>query len=154
MLSVFRPRLVYRTDDIIQKDENLHGYVMFISKARAFEKSGMSRDSAVKSAVDECIKQGILVEYLQNNASKVINMLAQEWDWNKALEINARDAARVAVQETEVRVNNVWQAIVADKDIALADKDIALADKDAEIACKDAEIAALKAKLTAAQTQK
>ena len=130
-------------DDIVQKDENLHGYVMFISKARAFEKSGMSRESADKSAVEECIKQGILVDYLQNNASEVINMLAQEWDWNKALEINARDAAR----ETEAHVNKVWQAIVADKDTDLANSYAALVDKDAEIA-------ALKAKLNEAQSQK
>ena len=60
-------------------------------------------------------------------------MLAQEWDWNKAMEINARDAVRQA--------NERWEARVAGMAAALADKDSALADKDAEIA-------ALKAKLS------
>ena len=50
-------------------------------------------------------------------------MLAQEWDWDKAMEINARD--------TERRVNKQWEARVAS---IVAEKDLALADKDAEIA--------------------
>ena len=56
-------------------------------------------------------------------------MLAQEWDWNKALEINARDVAR----DTERRMNEQWEAVVA--------------NKDTEIANMAAEIEALRAKL-------
>ena len=69
-------------------------------------------------------------------------MLAQEWDWNKALEINARDAVRA--------VNEQWKTVVANKDAALADKD---AKWKATVANKDAEIEALKAKLSAQQRQ-
>ena len=108
-------------DDIVKKDENLYGYVQFTAKARKFEQAGMKRGSAVKAAAEECIKAGILKDYLEDNASEVINMLAQEWNWDKAMEINARDAVR--------EVNEQWEAVVADK---------------------DAEIAALKAKLSEA----
>ena len=132
-------------DSIIKKDENLYGYVTFIAKARTFEQSGMKRESAVKTAVEDCIKDGILADYLQSNASEVVNMLAQEWDWNKALEINARDATRSA--------DEAWQLVVADMGSTIADKDAALADKDAALADKDAEIAALKAMLEASKTQ-
>ena len=116
-------------DSIVRKDDNLYGYVTFVAKARTFEETGMKRESAVKAAVDDCIKSGILAKYLEENASEVINMLAQEWDWNKALEINARDAERA----TEMRVNEAWQSVVA--------------NKDAEIADKDAEIEQLRARL-------
>ena len=114
-------------ESIIKRDENLYGYVEFTAKARKFEQAGMSRGNAVKAAVEECIRDGILKEYLEDNASEVINMLVQEWDWNKALEIKARDAARDATLATEKRVNEQWEAVVAGK---------------------DAEIARLKAKLT------
>ena len=81
---------------------------------------------------------------LPPDASEVINMLAQEWDWDKAFEINARD--------TERRVNEQWEgrvaSIVADKDAALADMGAALAGKDAALAGKDAIIAELKAQLS------
>ena len=134
-------------ESIVKKDEYLYGYVEFTAKARKFEQTGMDRGSAVKAAVEECIKEGILKEYLENNASEVINMLAQEWNWDKAMAINARDAARDAARETEKRVNEQWKAVVAGKDAALAGKDAALAGKDAALADKDAEIAALRAKL-------
>ena len=63
-------------------------------------------------------------------------MLTQEWDWNKAMEINARDAVRQANAQWEARV----ESIVADKD----------AQWESVVANKDAEIAALKAKLEGA----
>ena len=74
-----------------------------------------------------------LKEYLEDNASEVVNMLAQEWDWDKAFEIKERD--------TERRVNEQWEARVAS---IVADKD---AKWESVVANKDAEIAALKAKL-------
>ena len=65
-------------ESIVRKDENLYGYVTFTAKARKFENSGMDRASAVKAAAEECIKEGILKEYLENNASEVVNILTQE----------------------------------------------------------------------------
>ena len=59
-------------ESIIKKDENLYGYVEFTAKARKFKQAGMSRGSAVKAAVEECIRDGILKEYLEDNASEVI----------------------------------------------------------------------------------
>ena len=47
-------------------------------------------------------------------------MLIQEWDWEKAMEINARDAAREASRETEKRMNEQWEAVVAEKDAEIA----------------------------------
>ena len=72
-------------------------------------------------------------------------MLAQEWDWNKALEINTRDAERA----TELRVNEAWRSVVAEKDAAIEEKDTAIAEKDTEIAEKDTEIAEKDAEITA-----
>ena len=126
-------------EDIVRKDDNLYGYVVFTAKARKFEQSGMDRGSAVKAAAEECIKEGILKRYLEDNATEVINMLAQEWDWDKAFEINARDAVRSA--------NEQWSAIVAEKDAEIAGNKAEIADKDAEIADKNAEIADNKAEI-------
>ena len=122
-------------EDIVVKDENLYGYVTFVAKARRFEQSGMDRGSAVKAAAQECIKEDILREYLENNASEVINMLAQEWDWSKAFEINARDAAREATRETEERMRSEMQALVAEKAALVAEK-TALVTEVAELKAK------------------
>ena len=131
----------------MKKDDTLYGYVAFTSKARRFEQGGMNRADAVKAAAEECIKEGILKEYLENNASEVINMLTQEWDWDKAMEVNARNAERRVREEMAEYV----AGIVADKDAKIAtivaDRDAKIADKDAKIADKDAEIARLRAQL-------
>ena len=122
---------------IVGKDEYLHGYVTFCAMVRENEQRGASREKAVKTAIEECIRLGILAEYLQSNASEVINMIFQEWNWD--------DAKTVWDEESEIRGESrervKWQSIVADKDAALADKDAALADKDAALADKDAALA-------------
>ena len=93
----------------------------------------MERTKAVEQAVKECIEEGVLAEYLEDNASEVINVLVQEWDWEKYGDARERAA--------EKRERAKWKTVIDEKDTALA-------NKDAEIANKDAEIAALKAKIS------
>jgi hypothetical protein len=57
--------------DIVKRSENLHGYVTFVAKARGHEQKGLERPKALEMALKECIKAGILVEYLQSNGSEV-----------------------------------------------------------------------------------
>lgn len=113
-------------EDIVRKDENLHGYVTFVSKARTYEQSGMEFTKAVERAIKECIDEDILKEFLEDNASEVFNMLVQEWDWDKYWETVARNSKEEESQK--------WQAALAGKDAALAGKDAALAEQAAEIA--------------------
>jgi hypothetical protein len=123
-------------DDIIKRSETLSGYVSLVSKVRDFETSGMNHANAVASAIRECIGNGILKEYLESHASEVYNMLLQEW--------NCDDAKAVWDQETEDRVREIWEPIVAEKDHELA-------KMGAEIAKMGAEIAQLKAQLKITQ---
>ena len=140
-------------EDIVKKDANLSGYVTLVAKVRENEKNGMERELAVKIAIERCIKDGVLAEYLERNASEVINMLFSEWNWD--------EARAVWVEEVKIEEREKWESIISDKDKALTDKDKALAenketiadkdkvlaDKDKVLADKDAEIAALKAQL-------
>ena len=133
-------------EDITKKDANLYGYVTFLSRVRKNGQSGMTREQAMLAAIQSRIKDGVLAEYLENNASEVINMLFGEWNWD--------DAKAVWDEETESRVDKKWEAVVADKnnviagkDIVIADRDKVIADKNFLIADKDAEIAALKTQL-------
>ena len=126
-------------EEIVRKDGNLYGYVSFVAKARRFEKSGMNRAEAVERAVRECINEDILAEYFENNASEVINVLLQEWDWEKYGAARERSA--------EKREREKWQAVVADQAASIADQAASIADKDVALADQAAEIAALKARI-------
>ena len=122
--------------DIISRSNNLYGYVTLVSKTREFESLGMERQEAVEAAINGCIREGILAEYLKNNASEVSNMLLQEWNWEDAKTVWQREAKEISDRE--------WKPIVAQKDNVIAQKD---KDNARLVADKDAEIADLRAQL-------
>ena len=48
-------------------------------------------DGDVETAIKECIEQGILSDYLKHYGSEVVNMLFEEYDAEKALEIKGQE---------------------------------------------------------------
>ena len=48
-------------------------------------------DGDVETAIKECIEQGILSDYLKHYGSEVVNMLFEEYDAEKALEIKEQE---------------------------------------------------------------
>ena len=109
--------------DIVKRSDTLSGYVTLVSKVRENESAGMVRSDAVSTAIADCIKEGILVDYLQKHGAEVSSMIFQEWDWDKAKEIWQREAAA----EARADERNLWEAVVADKDAGLAQKDAEIA---------------------------
>ena len=51
----------------------------------------MERSSAIVKAIDDCIRQNVLKEFLERNASEVRNMLFG-WDWDEAKEVWQEEA--------------------------------------------------------------
>ena len=84
----------YEKESRILKDSpTLEGYSYFIHTIRQNESKGMSRDEAIKTAMEDCITKGILKEFLLNYGSEVHNMLFAEYDKEEALRI-AKEEAR------------------------------------------------------------
>ena len=48
-------------------------------------------DGDVETAIKECIEQGVLADYLKHYGSEVVNMLFEEYDAEKALEIKEQE---------------------------------------------------------------
>ena len=65
--------------EIQQTCEALEGYSEFVRRARENRKS-MTPDQAVNKAVNDCIKDGILADFLRTNKSEVIGMSIFEFD--------------------------------------------------------------------------
>ncbi len=63
------------------------GYVIFISNIKNHLAAGYTLTEAITKAIEECIDQGILASYLMSHGSEVLNMLTQEWDMGKALDV-------------------------------------------------------------------
>jgi hypothetical protein len=84
--------------DMMQKSESFDGYVTFIDKIRENRKT-MNMKMAVKDAIQYCIREHILSDFLQTHSSEVINMLFTEWNWDEAKAVWQEEAeARVRQQ--------------------------------------------------------
>jgi hypothetical protein len=73
--------------DILGKSETLAGYVFFVDLARKYENTGYEAGDAVRRAVEDCIGQGILADFLRDHSSEVINMLTAEFKLEEALQV-------------------------------------------------------------------
>jgi hypothetical protein len=71
---------------MLRRSEKLNGYSAFIDKAREFDRELNDLSAALKKAVEYCIGQNILREFLEAHASEVVNLLFAEWKDEEALE--------------------------------------------------------------------
>jgi hypothetical protein len=120
-------------EDIVSRSDHLHGYVSLIAKVRELERGGARREDALRKAIAYCVEHGVLLEYLTNNGSEVLNMLLQEWKIEDARAVWEKEAEERGEKRGEQRANRKWRSIVAEQKAALADKDATLAEQKAEI---------------------
>jgi hypothetical protein len=80
-----------RNEGIVRKCRTLGEYSVFIEKVREYEKETEDLEGAVKKAVIYCRNNEILKEFLEKNATEVMNMLMTEW--------NIEDAKKVWYEE-------------------------------------------------------
>jgi predicted transposase/invertase (TIGR01784 family) len=81
--------------DIIENSDNLKGYVEFIATVRKNQKGGMSLQDAVEHAVNQCIEQDILADFLRKHSSEVVNMLFTEFNIETALRVRGEEEREV-----------------------------------------------------------
>ena len=65
--------------ELMQHCNTLNEYAQYVARVRLYA-ADMSLDQAVERAVDECIREGILAEFLTCNRNEVISMSIFEYD--------------------------------------------------------------------------
>ena len=73
---------------ILEKCGILREYSLFVDKVR---KNSIEED-AIKKAINECIQQGILSDYLKRKGSEVANMLIAEYDYEEDIQVKQQGA--------------------------------------------------------------
>jgi predicted transposase/invertase (TIGR01784 family) len=76
---------------IVEQSRELLGYTIFIGKVKEFLVI-MSKDKAFKKAIKYCIENDILKDFLEKNATEVINMLTEEFNLDMAKEVWQEEA--------------------------------------------------------------
>jgi hypothetical protein len=66
--------------DILSKSKTLDNYSMFIDKIREYQKEENSLEKAFKSAINYCIDNNILKEFLMEHGSDVVSFLYGDYD--------------------------------------------------------------------------
>ena len=66
-------------EEMVEKSPTLYQYVKFVDIVRKYQKE-MPFPEAVEKAIDECIKKGILAEFLRKNRAEVLRVSIFEYD--------------------------------------------------------------------------
>jgi hypothetical protein len=91
-----------RNAEIAKKSPTLSGYGDFVAEINENLKT-MNLNAAIKTAVRTCIRNKILLSFLESNGSEVENMLFTEWNLKDALEVAKEEALAMGREEGEAR---------------------------------------------------
>lgn len=64
----------------MEKCRTLKEYSLFIDEVRREQDSGQALEDSVREAVNRCIRNGVLSEYLLKNKAEVSDMILTEYD--------------------------------------------------------------------------
>ncbi len=67
-------------EEPLEKCESLRGYMIFVKKVRAKRIAKLSLEEAVRQAVEDCISQGVLTEFIREHKEEVVEMGIYEFD--------------------------------------------------------------------------
>nr|WP_300767957.1 hypothetical protein [uncultured Acetatifactor sp.] len=80
---------------ILKKCGILREYSLFVDKVR---EHSIEEDS-IKRAINECIRQGILSDYLKRKGSEVTNMLIAEYSYEEDIQVKQQEAMKKGQEE-------------------------------------------------------
>ena len=83
---------------ILKKCRPLYEYSWFMWQVREYLENGEDRDAAIRQAMEDCVRQGIMTDYIQKHGSEVRNMLFTEFNLDDAKEVweeEAREEGRI-----------------------------------------------------------
>ena len=70
--------------ELMEKCRELHDYSAFVALVREKRKNGRNLKHAVNEAIDECIHQDIMADFLRRNRAEVVKMSIYEYDEEKS----------------------------------------------------------------------
>ena len=97
---------------------SLKEYAQYVAKVRKYVSKNISLEEAVTRAVDECIEEGILAEFLMKNKAEVIKVSIYEYDKEFEEEIVFQLVGSTEANSLEGKISNespVGKALIGKK---------------------------------------
>jgi hypothetical protein len=109
----------------MEKCKPLLDYAAFIDRIRHYEKQELNLENAVQQAIEECVKEDILAEYLRTYRSEVTNMILSEYDEQKHIE----NEKRWSYEDGGNKVSRLYELLIIDgrrdeMEMALTDREL------------------------------
>lgn len=98
--------------ELLEKCQVLREYGEFIETVEKFQET--DTEAPYKHAIEECIKKGILAEYLKRKGSEVVNMLVAEYDYDMDIEVQREEAFEEGREEGEHRITELYRKLMTD----------------------------------------
>jgi hypothetical protein len=93
--------------------EVLDGYGVFVYLVKEYAKK-MSRDAAISRAIEDCIRRGVLKDFLEEHSSEVRNMLLRDLTWKEHLAVSYEDGVEDGREEGVVigreEIFSLWES--------------------------------------------
>ena len=91
--------------DILKKCKTLHDYMTFVNKVRhKTDVDKLDIRTAVINAIDECIEEGILVDFFEEHREEVVEVSIYDYDEEKTRKTLFEEAKEMCRDEVEAEV--------------------------------------------------
>ena len=87
-----------KNSELMKKCKTLFEYMQYVEKVRKYT-SSMNISQAVERAVNECIKEGILADFLLKNKAEAVQMSIFEYDEEKEMKLIRQDEREMGIQQ-------------------------------------------------------
>ena len=77
---------------LLEECRPMYEYSWFIQQIKDYLREGWTQDAAIAQAVNDCMEEGILVEFMKNHGSEVANMLYTQWNYDEAVSVEREEA--------------------------------------------------------------
>ena len=97
-------------EEMIERSPTLYQYVKFVDTVRKYQQE-MPFPEAVEKAIDECIKKGILAEFLRKNRAEVLRVSIFEYDEEEHMRQEREESRQEGFEEGEERINDLYDKL-------------------------------------------
>lgn len=87
---------------LLKECRPMYEYSCFIQQIKNYLVDGWSRDEAIAQAVQDCLDEGIMMEFMREHGSEAVNMLYTQWNWDDAMEVEREEAYEDGVEAGKI----------------------------------------------------
>lgn len=84
---------------VLEKSPTLAGYSTLVKYIRQYLCEGMDRDDAIKTAVNRCMEEGILTDFLRKHAAEVTNAMFRAYTMEDVIQIRSEEAMEIGLEK-------------------------------------------------------